>query len=169
MEIQDNLTLFGVGATIVISAVSLFFSLKNHRKTLFINAITAARINWIHDLRKNMADFCGLQYHFMLSRLTEEEKAEIYQNLDKLSMLIKLQLNRYAKFDSMIIEKVDAIMENMIEDRIEDERKKDLKELTNFTQDLLKMEWERVKLESKSGILGDKEKKELTEKYLKSE
>jgi hypothetical protein len=87
--------------------------------------------------------------------------------LQQLRFLIKLQLNRSDSFDRLVIEKIDSISGHVYDvSRAVTENEIDI--LINSTQDLLKLEWEGVKEESKKGNLSKSEKRKLYGEFLKS-
>jgi hypothetical protein len=167
IDAKEIVTLLGIGITFIVSSIGLYVSLRNTKKTLFINSITSSRIKWIDVVRKNISDFCGLTYHFALTELEKGEKQKVIEQIDRLRFLIKLQLNRGDKFDRKIMAKIDLIPDLTAPDKIE-QLTKEINELIELTQDLLKLEWEGAKLESMKGILTQEEKDELYEKYLKT-
>lgn len=167
IETKDIVTLLGIGITFIVSSIGLYVSLRNAKKTLFINSITSSRIKWIDIVRKNISDFCGLTYHFSLTELDKAEKQKVTEQIDRLRFLIKLQLNRGDKFDRKIMAKIDLIPDLTAPDKVE-QLTKEINELIELTQDLLKLEWEGAKLESMKGILTQEEKDELYEKYLRT-
>ena len=120
------------------------------RKTAFINTVTSERVKWINKLRENVSEFCGLTHHWVQTDLSETEANSTLKEIDKLRIYIKLQLNRDDPVDQDLIRIIDKIPEYTHESQ-----KEKLKELINAavvsTQNLLKVEWERVKLEAKRG------------------
>lgn len=167
MEPKDIITVIGIGLTFIVSSIGLYVSLRNSKKTLFINSITSSRIKWIDIVRKNISEFCGLTYHFAITDLDKSEKQKVIEQIDKLRFLIKLQLNRADNFDRKIMQKIDLIPDLARPDK-EKELRKEIDELIELTQDLLKLEWEGAKLESMKGILEQTEKDKLYEKYLRT-
>jgi hypothetical protein len=167
IETKDIITLFGIGITFIVSSISLYVSLHNTKKTLYINSITSSRIRWIGTLRENISDYCGLIHHYALTDIEPENEKKIFEQIDRLRYLIKLQLNRGDKFDSELILKIDTLWELSESDQFE-KIKSEIDELISLTQDLLKLEWEGAKLESMKGILTQEEKNKLYEKYLRT-
>jgi hypothetical protein len=159
-------TLIGIILTFIVSSVSLYIGIKNSRKTIFINSITSSRIKYIQDLRNNIGEFCGLFYSYSLLKKDDpnlsSEKLRILETSDKLKYLIKLYLNPEDKEgDSKITQLIDEIrlsIDKNPKDKIDD--------LITISQYLIKVEWERAKLESVKGILSEKEKEYLYKKYL---
>ena len=163
---KDWITIIGIGLTFFVSSISLYVSLTNNKKTLFINSITSSRIQWISIIRENIAKFCGLTFHYTLTDLSKSEKQKVLEELDKVKYLIKLQLNREDEFDKMIINKLNTIT-NLTDPKKIEKLEAEIDELVSLTQDLLKLEWEGAKLESMKGILPKEEKDKLYEKHLK--
>jgi hypothetical protein len=166
-ETKDMITIIGIVMTFIVSAFSLYIGVRNSKKTLFINSVTSSRIKWIDTIRNNISEFCGLTYHYAITPIESKEKQQIVEKIDKLRFLIKLQLNRGDNFDKKILAKID-IIPNLTDSITTDDLKKEIDELIELTQDLLKLEWEGVKQESMKGILPKSEKDEMYEKYLKT-
>lgn len=158
--------LIGIILTFIVSSAALYIGIKNSRKTIFINSVTSSRIKYIQDLRNNIAEFCGLFYSYNLLIKDDpkfsSERLRILETSDKLKYLIKLYLNPEDKEgDSKITQLIDEIrvsIDNNPKDKIDD--------LITISQYLIKVEWERAKLESVKGILSEKEKEYLYKKYL---
>jgi hypothetical protein len=154
MDTKDTITLIGIIVSLIIGSAGLLISLHNSKKTIFINTVTSSRIKWIDTVRNTIAEYCGLSFQIFQS--TTAEKLIKIDKMQQLRFLLKLQLNRSADVDSSIITSVDSIAVYIYDDnrvRIEAE----INNLINSSQDLLKKEWERVKLESKKGDLPKKD------------
>jgi len=167
---QDNfiqiLTAIGVILSLFIGSVGLYISYNNSRKTLFINSVTASRIKYIQELRNYISDFCGLVYNYSLLDKGDiqlsKERFEIVKSADKLKYLIQLYLNPEDTFwDNKMMEFIDEIL--LLTDKKPSEK---IKELITITQYLLKLEWERAKRESQTGILNKKSGNQLYGKYV---
>lgn len=167
LDVKDIITLIGIGITFIASIMSLMIGIRNSRKTIFINSVTASRIKWMDTFRNNISEFCGLTYHFTLTALEDTEKQKVTEKLDTLRFLIRLQLNRNDNFDKIIISKIDNIP-NLTDPKKLPELEMEINSLINLTQDLLKLEWEGVKEETKKGNLSKKQKQKLLDKYLNS-
>ena len=133
LEPKDIITLVGIGITFVVSSIGLYVSLRNTKKTLFINSITASRSKWIDILRNNIAEFCGLTYYFTLTELDKAEKQKVVERIDKLRFLIKLQLNRGDEFDRKLMAKIDLIPDLTDPKKIEN-LTKEINKLIELTQ-----------------------------------
>ena len=167
IEIKDIITACGIALTFAVGVISLVVGIINSKKTIFINSVTSSRIKWIDVIRDTISEFCGLTYHYSLTHLEleQKDKNQLREKVDKLRFLIKLQLNRNDKFDKTIMDKIDAIV--VLTDKSSSELKLEIEDLIILTQDLLKLEWEGVKEETRRGNLSRKFKKSLYEKYLR--
>lgn len=111
LETQYKITLIGVFATAIMSAISLYFSVRNNRAVHYVNSVTKSRAEWIQELRNLISDFIAIVS-------TRENKVFIHgddeiiaynEKLDKYSTKIKLLLNYTGKLDKKIIEDVEYI------------------------------------------------------------
>ena len=157
IDIKDSITLVGIFASAIFSFWSLLVSRRTAKKTLFINSVTASRVKWIETVRQSIAEFCGLVIHLGLTDIDENEERVLIEKTDRLRFLIKLQLNRSAPIDQNIIKQVDDIALLLDETEDEDLDTNELEgmvdALVTLTQDLLKLEWEKVKAETNNGDL----------------
>lgn len=164
MEIKDIIALIGIFASAVFSFWSLIVSRRNARKTLFINSVTASRVKWIETVRQSMAEYCGLIMHIGISEREQTSEDELFEQVDRLRYLIKLQLNRSAPIDKKIIRHVDAVSLMFEEDDLDtDKLDKMVERLVELTQNLLKTEWEKVKAETANGALSQEQKQQFQE------
>lgn len=163
LEVKDLITVFGISVSLIVGFASLYVSFKNSKKTIFINSVTASRAKWIDTIRNTIADYCGYATQIFISKTGE--KLKLIYKLQNLKFLIKLQLNRSDKFDSLIIQNVDTIANHFYDDN-PNVLNQEIDKLIILTQDLLKLEWEGVKEESKKGNLTKREKRKLYNRYL---
>jgi hypothetical protein len=83
------------------------------------------------------------------------------KSLDKLKYQIILYLNPEDKiWDNKIIGLIETIRKDIGKDQ-----EQNIKKLIRLTQYLLKLEWEGAKLESKKGLVSDREKRVLNDKF----
>jgi len=157
-------TLIGVILSFFVGTAGLLIGIKNSRKTIFINSVTNSRIKYIQDLRNSVAEFCGLFYRFKVIQSYDElltERLRILESCDKLKYLVRLYLNPEDKeWDKKIIDLIDEVRQSA------DYSEEKINNLIIITQYLLKIEWERAKLESRKGVLSKKVKNNLNKKYL---
>jgi hypothetical protein len=165
METKDVLTLLGIFFSFFVGTVGLVISLRNSRKTIFINSITSSRIKYIQDIRNSISEYCGLFYRYKVlydnDPKLSNEKIDILKSLDKLKYQIILYLNPEDKiWDNKIIGLIETIRKDIGKDQ-----EQNIKKLIRLTQYLLKLEWEGAKLESKKGLVSDREKRVLNDKF----
>ncbi len=180
-EAYNTIYLLGIILSFIVGFAGVWIGLRNSRKTIYINAITTARIKYIQDLRNSISEFCGLIHTYreeykkyetdLEISLTDQEKEkaklvlkelyDMYKRVDNLKYLIRLHLNIEDEyFDKEIIRLTDEII-----DKSEEEPKEKINELITIMQFLLKLEWEGAKLESSIGIVSKRKKKLLYKKY----
>ena len=163
------ITLMGVILSFIVGVVGLWIGIRNSRKTIFINSVTASRIKYIYDLKSSIAEFCILaNNYFLLERDIEKtspaEKLYEIRREFKCKYLIQLNLNpEDTEWDKRII----SLLEEIVAQGGTTDPQKKINELITITQYLLKLEWEGAKLESQRGILSKKEKNKLYRKYLR--
>jgi hypothetical protein len=166
---QQTITLIGIAATLAISLITLIFTIRNAKKTSFLNSVTASRIKYIQDIRNSISRFCGLAHTYNLSigGSSSALNADLYKEVDNLRYLIRLYLNPEDEgWDRRIISLCDDVIQHS--DGPITELTKAIDDLVAITQYLLKLEWEGVKREAESGILSKKAKQELKETYLRA-
>jgi hypothetical protein len=168
IEIKELITLLGISVSLIIGLFSIYIGFKNSKKTIFINSVTASRTKWIETVRNMIAEFCSLVPLIPLDSSTEQDN-KMYK-LHQLMFLIKLQLNRNDTFDLEIINLVDSIYSSMFkcEEMEDSEKNGQINKLIELTQDLLKLEWEGIKEETKKGNLSKREKRKLYRRNLKT-
>lgn len=156
METKDIVYAVGIGLTFILGIWSLINSYLQTRKTSFINTVTKQRIEWIEQIRQDIAKFCGLTYTWSFSCLEgKPEEQNILLQIDHLRHVIKLRLNPDGTADKKIAVLVDKIPDLTRKSQHE-ELKKAIRELISETQAMLKAEWEKVKEESEKGNISRK-------------
>ncbi|MCU7932807.1 MAG: hypothetical protein KZQ90_18585 [Candidatus Thiodiazotropha sp. (ex Codakia rugifera)] len=156
MSDKDAIYAIGLGVTLVLGIWNLWHNHKTTRKNNFINTVTNQRIQWIEQLRQNIATFLGLTHTWCESKIEgKPEEIEILKELDRLRHLIQLRLNADATLDKKIAALVRKIPD-LTQDSQQPERKSAMNELSSLSQELFKEEWEKVKKESKDGDLNEK-------------
>ena len=163
----ELITQIGIAATFIIGATNLIIILRNARKTAYINSVTASRIKYIQDIRESIAKFCGLAHTYNLKSHTVQNESHfaLHQEADVLKYMIRLYLNPEDQYwDQTIIKKCDEVIKHTDKDL--NDLNKAIESLITITQYLLKLEWEGVKEESKSGLLSKGKKERLYKRYL---
>lgn len=181
---KEVFTLVGVILSFIVGSAGLLVGIRNSRKTIFINSVTAARIEYLQNLRNNISEFCGLMYSFYapnvpkvlgseeeqiaLSSIQTKNEIEIQRRYDVLKYLIRLQLNvEDGYFDPAIIRLIDEIR-NLSAEEIHKNGAvltDKLNELVLISQYLFKLEWEGAKLESQKGNISKEAKRDLYNHY----
>lgn len=116
---EKALTVMGILITLVISSISLRFSVKNNKAVHYVNSVTKNRVEWIDKLRKNIADFISiLDTQDLTDTFVEMDEFIKYpfgKNLQKINQIgteVKLMLNFSDDFDRKIMNKIDLIIVN---------------------------------------------------------
>lgn len=156
MSDKDAIYAVGIGVTLILGIWNLWNNYKTTRKNNFINTVTNQRIQWIEQLRQNIASFLGLTHTWCISDVEgKTEEIEILKELDRLRHLIQLRLNADATLDRKIAGLIKRIPD-LTHTSQQTERQAAMNELATLSQQLLKEEWEKVKKESKDGDLSEK-------------
>lgn len=155
METKDYVLVAGVGVTLFIGVWNLVQTYRTSRRTSFINTVTSQRIHWIEQLRQDVAAFCGLTHTWCMSDLEgKQNETEVLKELDRLRHVIRLRLNPNDTPDRRIAAMLKRVPELTHESK-RAEMSLAIEDLTEATQQLIKAEWEKVKLEAKYGDLSD--------------
>jgi|GEM_PF-3453062 len=171
--ITNTIALIGILFTFLVGSAGLIVSLINTRKTDFNNAITNSRIKYIQEFRDTVSKYCSLLNSYSkiaTDSSSEKEKPIMLELIDKQRYQLLLYLNPENKdWDQELINRIEKLRNFL---NSEDEMKKQIDELIVFIQYLLKLEWECAKLESKNGIISEREQinlnKEYYSKYMKT-
>lgn len=153
--------------TSLTALITGIYSIYHVRKTTYINAVTASRLKYMENLRNYITTFCGLILHTSSFKPDESEKKILDEKIDQLRYTIKLHLNRKNYFDNIFITQLDSIS-NYQETNNTLDIKKQLTQLTNYSQDIFSLEWDGIKLEASKGRLNHCQKKCLTNKHKKT-
>jgi len=159
MEVKDYLYIFAILVTLLLGISNIAYNLYRTKITTFINCVTTERVRWIASLRENVANFCGLTHHFVATKLDEKEEKQILNEIDRLRMLIPLQLNPNEETSKKITELLNKIPDmtdttcQLTPIGKKPPIDKAIDDLVKTTQVLLKQEWNRVKKEAYRGKL----------------
>lgn len=181
---KDALTAIGIILTFSVSAISLYFSVRNNKAVHYVNSITKSRIEWIQRLRSVVSEFISMTnvYNNVYYNGDYDKSGEHLSKCQELCSEIKLLLNCCDKRDKEICVLADTILENhrkycdmthnmevdedgyFIEgtdsEKIKDIIEKDIDILVKKLHIYLKSEWNRVKYESQ-GKTYEKETQEF--------
>lgn len=155
MEWQETGILF----TFILGVWNLVYNFKNSKRTTFINTVTSERIKWIQNTREVISTLCGRTYYWLMTQdeISPEESNNVRKEVDKLRMLVKLQLNPKSDGDVKIMRLIDELP-NYTDKHHEEKMKGLLGQIISESQSLLKDEWDKVRDESIHGDLREKGK-----------
>jgi hypothetical protein len=153
IEAKDVIYAGGLVVTLGLGAWNFANARRAARRASFINTVTGQRVLWIERLRQDVSRFVGFTHSW--TRASENDVAhqqELLKEIDTLRYVIRLRLNP----DDTIDRKIAALVKK-IPDLTDISHRSELDaaldDLVNQTQLLLKVEWEKVKAESKDGDL----------------
>lgn len=132
--------------------------------------IANKRLDWITEVRDTMSDYLSLVSFAVDQYIMDDAEVpkDIYRELSHSIMTVKLLINFDELLDMKIVKLADAMYRNLSSDKFGVKMfNEDLRELTMYTQIYLKLEWERIKLESEGmDKIAVKEALVQKEKYL---
>ena len=129
--------------------ISYYISRRNN----YINTVTAARINWIGNLKSNIANLYGqfehIDHNINLDPdyMATDDYGDKIKELARIATLIKLKLNPFNIIDKNLINILDQIVgsANFMSNEIPSNL---CKSLVLHAQWLFKTEWEEIKIET---------------------
>jgi len=144
----------GILLTFLLGAWNLVSNLRNSKRTTFINTVTSERVKWIQNMRESISTLCGRTYYWVMTQdeLSPEDSNAVRKDVDRLRMLVKLQLNPKGTLDNELIRLVEEIPK-VTHKLHETQLKSLLDEIVRKSQLLLKEEWDKVRDESIHGDL----------------
>lgn len=169
---KDSFIIIGIFLTFLMSAFSLYFSIKNNKAVQYVNTITKSRIEWLENLRTTMSEFISkTNIFYNVYYKKDYVKSDIHLSRCKeLASKLEMMLNCCDEKDKEIIEITNDILANY-SDYLDDvhncktnakgffeetptmqQNKNSVisgqQELMKKVQIYLKCEWNRVKYES---------------------
>lgn len=111
------ITLVGVVLTFLVGILNWVVSVRNNKKTTYINAITSQRVKWIGELRGLIAEFVSLITLYDEKQFLEpgKDRGEYLDKVLELECKIELQLNYKGQADAEIIMLVENISKRVFE------------------------------------------------------
>jgi hypothetical protein len=148
MATNDLIALTGITLTFFVSAANLVYSLRNNRRTIFVNTVTTSRLKWIDSLRDKVAEFIAVTTRLSLHTVAPDKADELILQRDTLLHQIALHLNPLDPEDLRMKELAGRARE--LSDAVDSAKELPaaLSELREATGKYLKKEWNRVKRES---------------------
>lgn len=143
------IALTGVFLSAIVSAIV-------SRRSSYISSVTVERSKWIDKLRSNLADLLGVlgSIHLKTADKVYSGSASYFEDrkrADTLIATITLQLNPRGAVDKNMIQLLEKMPTEA--ERAGSDYRKAEKALILHSQFLLKEEWEKVKYESRLGIM----------------
>jgi hypothetical protein len=142
---KDIVASVGIAATLVVSAANFIYTLRNNRRSSFINTVTTSRLKWIDSLRDKVAEYIAITSRLLIEK---GNKGDICLHRDMLLHQIVLHLNPLDPEDERIKALAEHLKELTDHAATIEESNNGLTELRNATGRYLKKEWTRVKKES---------------------
>lgn len=154
-SLESKDTIYGVGVflTFALGAWNLIVNYRTSRRTTFISTVTSQRIQWLEQLRQDIAALCGLTDRWCFPAPSGADELQIVKEIDRLRYVIQLRLKPTGDLDRRIqalILRIPAATNESSTCKFQ----RTLGELIELSQVLLKEEWEKVKKESQQGNLG---------------
>lgn len=110
---KDAITSLGILLTLIVSCISLYFSIRNNKAVHYVNAVTKSRVEWIDKLRNNVSRFISLADVKELTVKSLKPKEMLNNNfennlkeLNQVGSEILLMLNYSDEFDKKIMEMI---------------------------------------------------------------
>lgn len=155
MEGKDWFYGAGIVFTFALSVWNLVVNNRNSQKASFINTVTSQRVKWIEQLRQDIAAYCSLLQSVAYADAEVQDplkRAELLREIDRLKHVILLRLNPDpdATSDRRIQEFMRVVQKQT---QTPSDLETTLGSLIIETQNLIKVEWEKVKDEAEKGRL----------------
>lgn len=144
--------------------------IKENNKKLLTEHVTDKRMEWVCTVRQILAEYISTVYfaaekYRILKDNNGNIPTEICRQLNEYRAKLNLLFNFSGEIDSVILKLIDNIGSNICGEKFHPTRfQDDVDLLTKHCQIYLKLEWERVKLESDSNISKEDIKNKLKEK-----
>lgn len=114
---EKAFTVIGIILTLLVSGISLFYTVRNNKAVHYVNSITKHRVEWIDKIRKNSSEFISIldtqEVTDGLATPNDLLKHPFGNNMQKLNQLaaeIKLMLNFADELDREIMALIDMIL-----------------------------------------------------------
>lgn len=143
----------GVIVTALLGLLNLGYNLRHNRRASYVNTVTAARLKWIEELRRNLARFTALTFQYAFATPQAAADAEkVFQEIADLRTMLRLQLiPRGFEPDSLLADRVEKAFQMIVSQQTR-HLQQELENLVLDGQDLLWKEWRKAKDEA---IYGD--------------
>jgi hypothetical protein len=161
---SDVIALFAA----LVAIGSILISLMIASRSNYVNTITSQRIKYRGEIRDSLSKFCGIVKWYLLGGYASGDADKTLLEADQLYFLINLKLDSNHDFDKIMLKRMDEIIAEIkpaitFPSSLENK----LRYLVAMTKALLDYEWQLAKIEAKKGYVTDKQKKRMSNKYLK--
>lgn len=165
---ENIVALIGIGITLIISIITLIFSVLSSKKTIYVNTVTTLRSKWLDQMKSDLSEFIALISDSIINNrnIYEPKEMNLKYDLERIYRKIELNINPNDEYDRKLISMIKNITRNYDCGAKNQRIKENIEELVLYTQKITKLEWEGIKLESINGVVSKKEKKKLINKYL---
>jgi hypothetical protein len=75
MGSNDVIALMGITLTFFVSVANLIYSLRNNKRTTFVNTVTTSRLKWINSVRDAVSEFIAVTMR-VSDQAAQSEKIE---------------------------------------------------------------------------------------------
>jgi hypothetical protein len=145
---SDTVAIAGIALTFLVSVANLVYTIRNNKRTIFVNTVSTSRLKWIDSLRDKVSEFIAVSTQLADSaRRSSDTRSQVLQR-DTLLHEIVLHLNPKDEEDQCIRALADRVCELTTKHEKASEFSGALIELRDATGAYLKKEWNRVKRES---------------------
>jgi cell shape-determining protein MreC len=148
MGSNEWIAIIGIALTFIVSAVNLYYSLRNNDRTVFVNTVSASRLKWIDSLRDKVSEFIAVSTQLAELAQRSSDIRSLTLQRDTLLHEIVLHLNPRDKEDQRLRTLADHVCKLTTSHEKASELSAALLELRDATGAYLKKEWNRVKQES---------------------
>src|SRR5258708_21550042 len=102
MGSNDVVALIGIALTFFVSAANLIYSLRNNRRTTFVNTVTTSRLKWINSVRDAVSELIAVTTRLSDRSAQPEKAGELLLQRETLLHRIVLHLNPSDEEDQRI-------------------------------------------------------------------
>lgn len=113
IENKDAITTIGVLLTILVSLISLYFTVRNNKAIHYVNSITKNRLEWMYKFKDYLSEFVKMTASHEHKNYIEgpEKISNHFDELAKLVFTIEMHLNFKGEIDQKIINLINEIVE----------------------------------------------------------
>lgn len=149
LKATDLISLIGIISTLGVSIATLLYSIRSHKRAVFVNTVTTSRLKWIDSLRDKVAEFIAVTASISNQQSVGDTLlGTLLLQRDTLLHQIVLHLNPLDPEDQEIRMMADSARDLTHPNAPSPELSSALLKLRDAGANYLKKEWNRVKTES---------------------